>query len=237
MKAAEKPERRTVPIASIITDAGTQLRAATDGKTVDQYKEDMGRGDEFPPIDVFHNPKTGEIWLSDGFHRLLAAHELGRKEIVANVHQGTLRDARLHAAGANGSHGLQRSNLDKRRAVTIILRDRAYHDWPDKAIATHCHVSNVLVRSLRKELGITGPKLRKDKLGRVFDATKRAETIALKKGRVEDKEAVPAPPLDMDAEEEKRVQSLFRQLSGLTPKALFRVRDHVTGLLALMGAA
>jgi hypothetical protein len=38
-----------------------------------------------------------DFWLADGFHRRLAAVQLGLVEIDAEVHQGTVRDARWHS--------------------------------------------------------------------------------------------------------------------------------------------
>jgi ParB-like chromosome segregation protein Spo0J len=96
-------------------DGGTQIRAETDITQAQGYAEDMAAGAVFPPIVVFFD--GAEFWLADGFHRLIAAEELGLVEISADVREGDRRDAILFAVGANAAHGLKRTNRDKCHAV------------------------------------------------------------------------------------------------------------------------
>ena len=72
------------------------------------------------------------------------------------VRTGSLRDAILHAVGANATHGLRRSNADKRRAVAILLEDPLVSADPEtgaplsnREIARLFAVDETLVRSLR----------------------------------------------------------------------------------------
>lgn len=53
------------------------------------------------------------------------------------------------AWGVNADHGLRRSNADKRRAVTILLRDEEWSGWSNVQIAKQCAVSEHLVRDIR----------------------------------------------------------------------------------------
>jgi hypothetical protein len=48
---------------------------------------------------------------------------LGLAKISADVREGSRRDAILYAVGANASHGLKRTNRDKRNAVRVLLKD------------------------------------------------------------------------------------------------------------------
>ena len=59
----------------------------------------------------------------------------------------------LFAAGANATHGRQRSNEDKRCAVLKLLNDSQWRTWSDREIARHCHVSHQLVARLRRDTG------------------------------------------------------------------------------------
>lgn len=60
-----------------------------------------------------------------GWHRVAGAEQAGLTEIEADVQPGTKRDALLYSAGANATHGLRRSNADKRRSVRLLLGDTA----------------------------------------------------------------------------------------------------------------
>jgi hypothetical protein len=44
-------------------------------------------------------------------------------EIAVEVGQGTQRDAVPFGIGANGAHGLPRTNADKRHAVAFLFAD------------------------------------------------------------------------------------------------------------------
>src|SRR5690554_6662873 len=88
-----------------------QMReAGVDPATVQEYAEAMESGAEFPPVTLYRESDT--FWPADGFHRIAAAKKLGRETIAAKVIDGTRRDAILHAAGANASHGLRRTQAD-----------------------------------------------------------------------------------------------------------------------------
>lgn len=115
----------------------------------------MRRGDTFPPIDVYFDNKT--YWLADGFHRLQAALQTEQKTIQATVHKGSQREALLHAVGANDTHGLRRSNADKRKAVQTLLADEEWSQWGDREIARRTKTSHPFVTKIRKEYRETLP--------------------------------------------------------------------------------
>jgi len=123
---------------------------------VDNYAEAMLEGAEFPPIVVFFDGK--EYWLADGFHRYHATRKNKRASIVANIIKGTVRDAILYSFGANGMHGLQMSNEDKRRIVLEMLNDFEWGGWSDREIARRCHVSHTFVTKLRASLEAAQPE-------------------------------------------------------------------------------
>ena len=88
-------------------------------------------------------------WLADGFHRVNAALNAGLTEIAADVRQGTLDDAKWHAAGANATHGLRRTNADKRKSVGLALSTERGRASSDRGIAEQCGVGAPLVGSVR----------------------------------------------------------------------------------------
>ena len=146
-----------LPLAAIRTDGGTQPRASIDPMTVEDYAEQMNSGAAFPAITVFFDGQ--DYWLADGFHRLNAALLLNWLDLPAEVHQGTQRDAILFSAGVNATHGLRRTNSDKRRAVERLLRDEEWAKWSDREIAKRCMVSNRFVSNLRNSVTVNGSQL------------------------------------------------------------------------------
>lgn len=131
----------------IRTDGGTQPRAQLDLLTVQEYATAMRDGAIFPPVLLFFDGESH--WLADGFHRLEAAREVGRATLDAEIRAGSQRDAVLYSVGANGEHGLRRTNADKRQAVMTMLNDEEWGKWSDAEIARRCHVSAAYVGSLR----------------------------------------------------------------------------------------
>lgn len=140
----------TLLIDKIRTDGGTQIRVETNVTQAESYVEDMAAGDVFPPIVVYFD--GSEYWLADGFHRIVAAKSLGLTEIDTDVRAGTRRDAILYAVGANASHGLKRTNRDKRNAVMTLLRDPEWSLWSDIRVAEVCAVSDRMVAKYRAEV-------------------------------------------------------------------------------------
>src|ERR1700722_14805947 len=68
------------------------------------------------------------------------------------IRQGTRRDAVLFSVGANASHGLRRTNDDKRRAVMTLLSDSEWRKWPLRKIARRCGVHHEMVGTARRSL-------------------------------------------------------------------------------------
>lgn len=141
-------------VGTIRTDGGTQARAEVQQATVAEYVAAMTAGATFPPVVVYHDGT--DYWLSDGFHRLAAVKALGGATIAAEVRQGTRREAVLHACSANATHGLRRTNADKRRAVETLLRDPDWQQWSNHEIGRRCAVDPKTVAAVRQELETTG---------------------------------------------------------------------------------
>ena len=141
---------KQLSLSQIRRDGGTQPRAALDDETISDYAEAMQAGAQFPPVVVFYDGAS--YWLADGFHRVNAAIRAVLPTINAQVIPGTQRDAILYSIGANATHGLRRTNADKRRAVERLLRDDEWAKWSDREIARRCAVSNNFVSEFRRSL-------------------------------------------------------------------------------------
>jgi hypothetical protein len=143
-------EATHLKISAIRTDGGTQPRAEVYPEAVEEYAQAMLDGGVFPPVVVFFD--GSEYWLADGFHRLVAAGKSGRIYLNAEVRQGSRRDAILHSIGANATHGLRRTNADKRRAVETLLADEEWSLWSDREIARRTNTSHIFVAKVRDDL-------------------------------------------------------------------------------------
>jgi len=140
----------TLPLDAISINGGTQSRVSLNEATVAEYAEFIRLGGDLPPVIVFEDGSS--IWLADGFHRFHAHRAAGAMEIACDVRPGTKRDAILFSVGANASHGLRRTNEDKRRAVMTLLNDAEWSKWSDNAIAKACAVSDKTVTAHRASI-------------------------------------------------------------------------------------
>lgn len=135
-------------LKTIRIDGGTQSRVEISQEAVADYAEALKAGAELPPVVVFHD--GADHWLADGFHRFHAHGMAGKASVLADIRAGTQRDAVLFSLGANCTHGLRRTNADKRKAVAAMLADSEWSGWSDRKIAEACGVSNTFVSNLRK---------------------------------------------------------------------------------------
>ena len=135
---------------SDIQDGGAQMRVEMKPDVVIEYADDMAAGATFPPVIVYFDGT--EYWLADGFHRVAAARKIERETIEAEVNEGTARDAIIHGIGSNASHGLRRTQADKRQAVQHLLRDEEWGKWSNRKIAKVAKVDHKTVGKIRREL-------------------------------------------------------------------------------------
>lgn len=139
-----------VKLDKIRIDCGTQSRCNIDEETINSYAEMMADGAEFPNVMIYHD--GNHHYLADGFHRYFANKKNGKKEIKADVVNGTLTEAILYSKGANGLHGKPFSNEDKRKNVIEMIEHFEFGEWSDREIARKCCVSGTFVGKIRKEL-------------------------------------------------------------------------------------
>ena len=107
----------------------------------------MRDGIKFPPVHVFR--VDDRFILVDGHHRILAARLAGIKEILCEVHVGSIRDAILYSCGVNFDYGLPRTIEDKTLVVKRLITDPEWGHWSDRQIAKICNVSQPFVGKCR----------------------------------------------------------------------------------------
>jgi hypothetical protein len=83
-----------------------------------------------------------------------------RAAVNARNAMHSLRIHSMYGAGANGSHGLKRTNEDKRRAVMCLLEDEEWSGWSNSEIARRCGVNHHMVAGMRPSLGETPSEAR-----------------------------------------------------------------------------
>lgn len=139
---------KKINIEAIRIDGGTQSRVELNDDALSDYVDAVKAGAQLPPVTVFFDGV--DHWLADGFHRFHAHRQAGKASIAADVRDGARREAVLYSLGANGTHGLRRTNADKRKAVRTMLDDAEWSQWSDRKIADACGVSHTFVALMRK---------------------------------------------------------------------------------------
>lgn len=177
MNIAVKTTATCLPLTALHVDGGTQPRAAIYENVIEEYAEAIKAGAVFPPVVAFYD--GAEYWLADGFHRHAAYRKIGIADIPVDIRQGTRRDAVLYSVGANQSHGLRRTNEDKRRAVLRLLDDAEWCGWTDKQVAHQCGVTQQFASGLRAShktvlCDLIPPPSAPPEVRQKFDAIKQA---------------------------------------------------------------
>ena len=138
-----------LPLESICTDRGTQMRLTTSEEIIEEYCGDL---DSLPPITVF---KVGDEYiLVDGFHRRDAFERSGRDTIPCVIIVGSLEEAIEYACCANGAHGLRRTDDDKRNAVETFFTILGNDALSNSEVARRLKVSVPFVQKVRDSNGI-----------------------------------------------------------------------------------
>jgi transposase/uncharacterized ParB-like nuclease family protein len=117
---------REIPIDRIEVIQGLlpRIYTYTIEEKVEEYKEAMAEGQEFPPIVVWLK-NDEEFWLIDGAHRLMASKRLGKKVIRAElVELGSELDARILSIEKNTSHGVPLHKEEKIELARLLYADR-----------------------------------------------------------------------------------------------------------------
>lgn len=190
-----------IPIATIRTDGKTQPRSALDQSLVSELAHSLRNGETLPPVDVFYDGESH--WLADGFHRLQAHVNVGRREIAAVVHAGDAREAFILALARLGNKPL---TLDEKRAAAARLIAE-WPDYSDRRIARLTGLSHPTVSELRpKPLVPSGKSFQMPTKRSHMEKPnlQQADVIPIDRAKVEPTPApVPAPVAAPPAEPRK----------------------------------
>jgi hypothetical protein len=141
--------KQTFALDNILIDKRYQARVkGLDEVHVTDLMNAYGQADaEIEPPRVWIIPAVGNV-LTRGFHRLEALKRLGRKRVECEIRNGSIADALTDAASGNNTHGLKRTNADKKRSVEMVVE--AHPDWSNRRIADEAGVSHNFVTELRQ---------------------------------------------------------------------------------------
>ncbi len=135
------------------------LRHELNRDVVEEYTELIQSGASFPPPKVFHD--EAGYFLLDGLHRIEAHRQAGETKVEVELWQGSRDDAVRFALSANATHGLRRTNADKRACIRTAIRE--FPSISDREIARICGVDNKTVGSVRRNSTEEVPQLSAEK--------------------------------------------------------------------------
>lgn len=196
-----------VPLQDLVLERELQCRVAMDGAAIEEYADALADGAVFPPV-VAVRAEDGRLYLVDGWHRVAAARKAERATIRAEIRDGTRRDALRLAAGANGAHGVRRTQADKRRAVVQLLRDAEIAATSSRKVGELAGVSHTFVNKVRAEFKIEA--------GQVLDDA-----------RIEQVEGTLPPAWERFVENAWQQRDVRRVRLAATPAELARARREV----------
>ena len=135
----------TLKIDDIISDPTIHFRMeGNDEKHVAEFAVGMKNSAAFPPIDVFRI--DGKLYVADGFHRLAAAHTAKKKTIHAEIHTGTLDEARQFSAkaGLKTNQVVMLSRADRINILAIMVNFE-WAEFSNRRIASMLNVTATTV--------------------------------------------------------------------------------------------
>lgn len=145
-----------VAIEAIERNPAYQARVAVDAEVVEEYAgavRDAGTGPfPFPPVEVAR--VGGRLVLTDGWHRVAAVLQADGNIIPARVTDRTEAEMLRACLGANATHGLRRTQEDKRRAVLLALTDPELAKLASRPLGDLCGVSHAFVSGVRRGMGV-----------------------------------------------------------------------------------
>lgn len=121
-----------------------------DPEIVQQYAQAYLEKKELPPVVLFYDRTNKRYLIADGRHRCAARVLLNRREIMAEVQDGDINDALRYALTANTTHGVPRSNADKRQCIIQAIKQ--WPDITDTQISKMAEVDNKTVTPIRQEM-------------------------------------------------------------------------------------
>lgn len=138
----------TVPIDQIIADSRCQSRTGIGLALVQEYADAIREGAALPPLATIRANEG--YYVYDGFHRLEAYRQVGKKDVAVESEPGDVWDAIERSCAVNATHGQRRTPADVKNAVKKII-DVMHHRgvrWNQSEIADKCSISQQRVSQI-----------------------------------------------------------------------------------------
>jgi hypothetical protein len=133
-----------VELTRIRLDGDTQGRIGLDETVIAEYTALMAEGAQFPPVRIWFDGQ--HYWLADGFHRVESARRAALREIAADIHSGTLKDAQWDSFGANAANGLRRTRADLQLVMARALEHQRATGLSTNHLAKHIGIPESTLR-------------------------------------------------------------------------------------------
>ena len=246
--APEHAPIQAIRLVDIDTKAGTQMREVLNQELIAEYRDlivdakSRGEKHPLPPGDVFRSPE-GHITMGGGFHRFFAHQQANETEMECRVHAGGVKEAIIFACQDNETHGLRRTNADRRKAALTVLAMPENKDLSNVAVAKLANVSEAFIRNIRtvaqqpeKRAGKGAPPAKTPPPSEPVDtagtqtAPEEGKTPAAPAGKTQEP---PPPPMPETHSQQVYNEALFKLGDALGddgPKVLEAIKD---GSLAL----
>lgn len=113
-----------VNVSDIIKEPSWQVRDKLTTSRVKAYRTSYNAGAEMPPVRLAD--VRGALYLVDGWHRMAAQEELGRKQVEATIMPMTRKEAMWAAAAANLTHGEAYRKDERRKAFGVFITTKQH---------------------------------------------------------------------------------------------------------------
>lgn len=145
---------KVVLLKNIDKAKSPQVRSEIRNDVAEEYSEryKLGKEHGMPPPILY---KVGSDYLiADGWHRITAMEMVGIKSELFDVCEGTAEACLIRALKANSSHGLRRTNADKRASAMLAIKK--FPNQSNASLADMCGVGDDLIAEIRKQLETKG---------------------------------------------------------------------------------
>ncbi len=140
-----------IETSSIICDPRCQSRVGIDLALVQEYADDIQRGEALPLVSTIKAEEG--YYLYDGFHRLEASRIAGQSTVRVKFEDGNVWDAIERSCAVNTTHGKRRAPEDTIRAVETILKvmEHRGEKWSQGEIAERCAITQPRVSQILRD--------------------------------------------------------------------------------------
>ena len=147
-----------VAIGSLTRRPELQPRVQMNEALVEEYREAMIEGAEFPSIDAIELP-DGERILGDGWHRCAAAERAGHTDILTKVWRGSYEEAVEFISKRNARHGERRTMADLGKSIKMLRSLAKWQNASNVEIAKHFGLSESTIRRAQSQTAANQPIL------------------------------------------------------------------------------